>query len=198
MQQRSAAAPKTLQEFRSPWSQTETTFALQYWAFCSFLKKEQPPNQNHLYLDVFTGSLLLFFSFFWQNYKGSNRKKCINYFPIQLLWKQWLAWSCTIFHIGVLLRFMEKGSGYPQLFRNLSLCKQSLSPPKSPPAAHVHIKTVDRIPPGNFFHQHSFHGDREVVLRDSSYTLRWQSWTFTNFKELHRVFQLETKAPPKK
>lgn len=139
-----------------------------------------------------------FFLFFWQNYKGSNRKKCINYFPIQLLWKQWLAWSCTIFHIGMLLKFMEKGSGYPQLFRNLSLCKQSLSPPKSPPAAHVHIKTVDRIPPGNFFHQHSFHGDREVVLRDSSYTLRWQSWTFTNFKELHRVFQLETKAPPKK
>lgn len=103
-----------------------------------------------------------------------------------------------MFHPGVFLTFMEKGSGCPQLFRNLSLCKLSLSPLKSPPAAHVHIKTVDRIPPGNFFHQHSFHGDSEVVLRHSSYTLRWQSWTSINFKELHRVLHLQTKASPKK
>lgn len=102
--------------------------ALKHWAFCSFLKKEQPSNHNHLYLDVFTDSATFFL--FWQKYKGSNRKKSINYFPIQLLWKHWLARSCTVFHIGVFLMFMEKGSGYPWLFRNLSLCKGSLSPLK--------------------------------------------------------------------
>lgn len=73
-----------------------------------------------------------------------------------------------------------------------------LSPLKSPPAAHVHIKTVNRIPPGNFFHQHSSHGDSEAALRDQPYTVRWKSWTSINFKELHRVLHLETKASPKK
>lgn len=92
---------------------------------------------------------------------------------------------------------MEKGSGYPRLLRNLSLCNGSLSPLKWPAAAHVHIKTVDRIPPGNFFHQHSSRGDSEVALRDSPYTVRGQSWTSINFKEPHRVLHLETKASPK-
>lgn len=73
-----------------------------------------------------------------------------------------------------------------------------LSPLESPPAAHVHTKTVDRISPGNFFHQHSSHGDLEAVLRDSPYTVRWQSWTSINFKVLHRVLHLQTKASPKK
>lgn len=69
-----------------------------------------------------------------------------------------------------------------------------LSPLESPPAAQVHTKTADRISPGNFFHQHSSHGDTEAALRDSPYTLRWQSWTSVHFKVLH----LQTKASQKK
>lgn len=42
-----------------------------HWDFCSFLEKEQLPNQNHLYLDVFTDSDT-FFSFLT---KGSSKKK---------------------------------------------------------------------------------------------------------------------------
>lgn len=37
----------------------------------------------------------------------------------------------------------------------------------------------------------------ETLRLFSPYTVRWQSWTSINFKELHRVLHLETKASPK-